>query len=281
MQQRQDSIVKPSLLSIASVTLSEPFAQPQWLMRFREPENVPLHRLTIDSNANQELCANPLLFVNQPILQGAKIVGVVVENCLFQNPQIQILIHRLQQVTPSLSVINDSPDLGDDKWYHFIQAAGVLIEFDECISAGVSVKKMRDFHSGYKMLFLAYSQPLYRQLGPLIAQLKADDTLLVSLQFYRIKLEELLCHPPSRENHTNALMHLQGYFRKKVSSVQRAKLTQAIHAYHAGIIPLTSVILIIRGLVKITQQPWLQQQRYLFPRLALRIFEPNLNSGEV
>ena len=275
---RQDGNRQPSLLSLEFVSPTTPQADPPWLLRFSETEKLSVYRLSLDSSTSQVDAASIQSLLNQRLLVKEKIVALVVTD-----PQQQVMPASLLPfltIQPSLPVLFASPDVSDEHWYAFIQAAGALLEFHECLRAEVSVSRMMDWHRRYKMLFLAFSQPLYRRLGPIIAQLKADETFLSSLQDYREIVIELLKQQPTRENHTNALMHMQGYFRKTAALAERTKLTEAIHDYHAGRVPFASVILLFRELVRNWPHPWLQQQRYLYPRLPLRFLAQNLGSGE-
>lgn len=277
--QPPDANTQPNLLSLESAAQSAQLTEPRWLLRFFAPEKVPVQRYTLDSSA-YPMGKSHSLAASQQFLQIDQIVAIVAASPLLLQ-STKTSLNQLLQMKPGLPVLIDSPDVSDETWYYFIQAAGAMLEFDACISTEAGLKKFMDFHRGYKMLFLACSPRLYRRLGPLIAQIKNDETRPVSLLVYRETLIELLSQQPTRANHTNALMHMQGYFRKTESPAARAKLTQFIQDYYAGEVPLTKVILLIRELMKNSPHPWLQQQRYLFPRLPLRFSAHNLNAGEV
>ncbi|MGL9735718.1 MAG: DUF1722 domain-containing protein [Symbiopectobacterium sp.] len=52
---------------------------------------------------------------------------------------------------------------------------------------------------------------------------------------YQLRFMRLLSHPASRRNHTNVLMHVQGYFRIHLTSQQRQELANLIDRYRQGV----------------------------------------------
>lgn len=71
-----------------------------------------------------------------------------------------------------------------------------------------------DYHSRYKLVFLAHSQPEYRKLGPFVADIHQWQNLDDYYNQYRQRVIVLLSHPANRRDHTNVLMHVQGIFAR-------------------------------------------------------------------
>ncbi|WP_241609308.1 YbgA family protein [Rosenbergiella australiborealis] len=164
-----------------------------------------------------------------------------------------------------IPIINKN-DLSDStQWEHFIEQVSVLHEFNQLLNETLTAHRLIEFHTRYKMLFLAHSQPAYRQLGPLIAQIKHEPSLHDFAHQYRQHFMRLLRYPATVQNHTNVVMHLQGYFRKKVSDEARQQLTILIHQYRLGEISLQAVKHQLRLLQEAAPHGWLAQQRYLYP----------------
>lgn len=80
-----------------------------------------------------------------------------------------------------------------------------------------------------------------------------------------IALMHLMSHQASRRNHTNVLMHVQGYFRPQLSSPQRQELAQLIDRYRLGVQPLLAPITMLKHYMAEYPHPWLAQQRYFDP----------------
>ncbi|WP_117086026.1 YbgA family protein, partial [Klebsiella pneumoniae] len=102
-----------------------------------------------------------------------------------------------------------------------------------------------DFHARYKLLLLAHSQPLYRELGRLVANNKEWNSIESFFIEYRNNFMKLLQNQATRRNHTNVLMHIQGYFKRYLTSNQRQALSKLILEYRQGIQPLLAPLTLI------------------------------------
>jgi uncharacterized protein YbgA (DUF1722 family) len=121
------------------------------------------------------------------------------------------------------------------------------------------------FHSRYKLSLLAHSQPEYREMGRFVAAM-ADWSSLEEYAFeYRQRLMDLLKNQATRGNHTNVLMHVQGYFRPQLTSKQRQELTSLIEHYRQGMQPLLAPITLLKHYMAEYPDAYLAQQRYFEP----------------
>ena len=195
--------------------------------------------------------------------------GVVIDN--YYPPEhpdsskIQRVFSLLAEELDVVPVINKD-DLADTaQWEHFVEQMSVLHEFNQLLSEQLTAHKLIEFHTRYKMQFLAHSQPAYRRLGPLVANIKHEPSLYEFAHQYRQHVMRLLRYPATTQNHTNVVMHLQGYFRKKVGDEARQRLTTLIHQHRLGEIPLSKVKSTLRELQAAAPHGWLAQQRYLYP----------------
>ncbi len=150
----------------------------------------------------------------------------------------------------------------------FIAAASACAEFDAICAQTLNAHTLIQFHSRYKMLLLAHSQQLYRELGPLVGGLSSSENLNEFSLQYRRKLLKILALPSDRRDNTNVLMHLQGYFRPFISSARRQQLAETIDEYRRGLLPLSVPQHSLRNLLAEYPHPWLASQRYLFPYLS-------------
>jgi len=60
-------------------------------------------------------------------------------------------------------------------------------------------------------------------------------------------------------------MHVQGYFRRQLTSAQRQELASLIDRYRQGLQPLLAPITLIKHYMKEYPHEWLSQQRYFEP----------------
>lgn len=138
----------------------------------------------------------------------------------------------------------------------------VLQELDRVGESGLTRGKLIAFHSRYKYLLLAHSQPLYRQIGPFVAGIHQWDSLEAWFSEYKQRLSALLSCPATRRNHTNALMHIQGYFRPQLNASQREELTRLIDSYRRGEQPLLAPVTLLKHYMLEFPDAYLAGQRY-------------------
>lgn len=174
----------------------------------------------------------------------------------------------LQQSEADLPVLAEQALSVAQSCQQFIDAVSARAEFTALCVEGCSAHALIGFHSRYKYLLLSHSQPLYRQLGPLVADMASWPSTADFALMYRHKLMEILRCPPTRENHTNVLMHIQGYFRPHLSGEQRQALAATIDQYRRGELSLRVPVAKLKACLADYPHEWIASQRYLFPYLA-------------
>lgn len=148
---------------------------------------------------------------------------------------------------------------------NFIARVYALHELHQIWQQGLSRGALMAFHSRYNLLLLAHSQPEYREQGPFVAGMAQWPTLEAFATEYRLRFMRLLSHPASRRNHTNVLMHVQGYFRPHLTSQQRQELANLIDCYRQGVQPLLALMTLLRHYMTEYPDDYLAQQRYFEP----------------
>ena len=185
---------------------------------------------------------------------------------------IGIFTRALQREMPRLPMEEDGRLHDDELRENFVSRVYALHEFNQLWKEGLTAHGLMAFHTRYKLLLLAHSQQEYRQLGPFVASMHTFDSLDAYATEYRNRLMHLMSHRASRRNHTNVLMHVQGYFRRQLTSAQRQELASLIDRYRQGLQPLLAPITLIKHYMKEYPHEWLSQQRYFEPRPeALRL----------
>ncbi|RLM24005.1 hypothetical protein BIY29_09485 [Brenneria alni] len=173
----------------------------------------------------------------------------------------QELLHQL----PWLPVEEDGRLHDPGLRENFIERVYTLHELHQLWRQGLSRGALIAFHSRYKLLLLAHSQPEYRELGRFVAAIEQWESLDDFAVEYRLRLMKLLAHPATRRNHTNVLMHIQGYFRRRLSTSQRQELTQLIDRYRQGLQPLLAPITLLKHYMAEYPDDYLADQRYFEP----------------
>lgn len=148
---------------------------------------------------------------------------------------------------------------------NFVERIYTLYELNKLRKSGLTRGGLIGFHSRYKLLLLAHSQPQYRELGRFVADIENWDSLDDFFVEYRTRLMALLEHQATRRNHTNVLMHVQGYFRRQLNSRQRQELSGLIDRYRQGTQPLLAPITLLKHYMAEYPDAYLAQQRYFEP----------------
>ncbi|TDN55308.1 uncharacterized protein YbgA (DUF1722 family) [Buttiauxella sp. JUb87] len=148
---------------------------------------------------------------------------------------------------------------------NFVERIYTLHELNILRQSGLTRGGLIGFHSRYKLLLLAHSQPQYRELGRFVANIESWDSLDAFFIEYRQRLMDLLAHQATRRNHTNVLMHVQGYFRRQLNSRQRQELSGLIDRYRQGTQPLLAPITLLKHYMAEYPDAYLAQQRYFEP----------------
>ncbi|WP_284602026.1 YbgA family protein [Dickeya dadantii] len=178
---------------------------------------------------------------------------------------VGLFTQQVRETLPWLPVEEDGRLHDPALRENFIARVYALHEFNQLWKKGLSRGALMGFHSRYKLLLLAHSQPEYRELGPFVAAMDQWDSLEAFAEQYRLRLMRLLSHPASRRNHTNVLMHVQGYFRRQLTTGQRQELSQLIDRYRQGMQPLLAPLTLLRHYMTEYPDAWLAQQRYFDP----------------
>jgi len=113
-------------------------------------------------------------------------------------------------------------------------------------------------------LYPLYSPRHLRSLGNLIASAKkyAEENLIS--EYIKILTEGLQLLATVKKN-TNVLLHIAGYFKKRLSPEDKQELHEVIEYYHMGYVPLIVPIILIKHYLRKFDEPYLKRQYYLNP----------------
>lgn len=148
---------------------------------------------------------------------------------------------------------------------NFVERVYALHELNSVRERGLTRGELIAYHSRYKLLLLAHSQPKYRELGRFVAAIHEWSSLEEWFIEYRLRLMDLLSHQATRRNHTNVLMHVQGYFRKQLNARQREELSSLIDRYRQGTQPLLAPVTLLKHYMAEYPDAYLSGQRYFDP----------------
>lgn len=130
-----------------------------------------------------------------------------------------------------------------------------------------TVGRLVDFHTGNKLLMMAHSPQIYREMGVLVAH-GAEKGLPDLLQCYeKLFMKGLALHATVKKN-TNVLQHIMGYFKQQLTADEKVELLEVIGQYHDSLLPLIVPMTLLRHYINKYDQQYLKGQVYLAPHPA-------------
>jgi len=153
-----------------------------------------------------------------------------------------------------------------------VEGSLALRRLRETIAKDKSAKGLIDYHSRHKLLMMAHSPEIYRQMGKLVARAGAFDVEIL-YQDYLALLVKGLRLKATVPKHINVLQHIFGYFKKHLIADEKQEMLTLLERYRARQIPLIVPITLLNHYVHKYDQPYLLQQVYLNPHpveLSLR-----------
>lgn len=120
------------------------------------------------------------------------------------------------------------------------------------------------FQTHNKLLLMAFSQHLMRELGKIVGN---QDGLEIDTVYdrYRMTFSELMQERLTYKNNINVLEHALGYFKDTVTKDERKFFLKEIDAYRAGTIPLSVPIHIMRDWIIRHDVKYLEGQTFFWP----------------
>ncbi|BFM50963.1 DUF523 and DUF1722 domain-containing protein [Marinomonas sp. THO17] len=137
-------------------------------------------------------------------------------------------------------------------------------DFRQSVPEHPSLHDLIAFHSRYKYMVMAHSQPVYRELGRLLS---GNDPRPINelREIYFTKLMTCLSKPAKRKNHCNVLMHLVGYLKHSVDVSVRKDILDVVEQYRRGEVNLATPIALLHHYLKHHGSEYIRKQSYLTP----------------
>lgn len=139
------------------------------------------------------------------------------------------------------------------------------------VAVSLTAAHLIAFHTRYKYLLLAHQPAVYDSLGSFLADLSGK--IESKAAHYIEQFMQALQWPATRGNHSNVLRHIQGHFKRHLTSAERQELAGVIDDYQQSVVPLLAPLTLIRHYLAKYPEDYIAQQRYLQPypdALALR-----------
>lgn len=171
---------------------------------------------------------------------------------------------RLIELMPLIPVeeagrLND-PGLREN----FLTRVFALNDWRNCMGSEPTAKKIIEFYSRYKYLVMAHHVPSYFAIGKFLANMSIKPIQQMADEFIQL-LMQALGHQASRKGNANALMHLRGYLKRHISSVEKAELSGLIESYAKGLVPIIVPITLLKHHLMSLDNAYLKTQVFWQP----------------
>lgn len=147
---------------------------------------------------------------------------------------------------------------------NFLERVFVYDDWCRMREAGLTPGALLDFHTRHKFQLLAHCQKTYRELGPMLSNLKAQPLAPLADRYISAFMQAMK-RQITRGDHANAMQHLMGFLRDTMSEADRQTLNEQIDRYQQGQVPLIVPMTLLRMLQRREPVAYLQHQDYLTP----------------
>jgi uncharacterized protein YbgA (DUF1722 family)/uncharacterized protein YbbK (DUF523 family) len=150
---------------------------------------------------------------------------------------------------------------------NFIERVFSRYSWQEFLGTDPGLGDLVTFHTARKLLMMAHSPAIYREMGKLVAGGKTLAREELLRRYEELFMKGLAQHATTSKN-TNVLQHVMGYFKKELSPGEKAELLGVIGQYHDRLVPLIVPITLLKHYVVKYDQQYLRGQVYLEPHPA-------------
>jgi uncharacterized protein YbgA (DUF1722 family)/uncharacterized protein YbbK (DUF523 family) len=147
---------------------------------------------------------------------------------------------------------------------NFIERVFIYHRWQCYLAAGLTPALLVDFHTRHKLIVLAHNEPVYRQLGRLVAEVGTVNLQALAHDYIGM-LMKALKQLASPKTHSNVLMHIMGYYKKHLGEHDKQELLDLIDDYRNERVPLIVPMTMIQHYQRLYPNDYLASQYYLNP----------------
>jgi uncharacterized protein YbgA (DUF1722 family)/uncharacterized protein YbbK (DUF523 family) len=153
-----------------------------------------------------------------------------------------------------------------DPWLResFIERIFCRRRWLDLVQGGKQRGRLVEFHADHKFLLLAHGRAGYADLGRLVASAKEYRTEAL-FAAYEKGFTAVLLQPSTVKKVTDVLQHMLGFFKKQLTSDEKAELLETIDSYRSSVVPLIVPLTLIKHHVRKYQVSYLARQVFLSP----------------
>jgi uncharacterized protein YbgA (DUF1722 family)/uncharacterized protein YbbK (DUF523 family) len=210
----------------------------------------------------EELCG--FIFKSKSPSSGMERVKVYNEKGMAEKNGVGLFARALMERLPLLPVEEEGRLQDIQLRENFIVRIFVYRRWRELRDNGLTAGRLVDFQRRHKLLLMAHSPEMARQLGKLVAGAGARPAAAILPEYEKLLLTALKQKATVRKN-VNVLQHMFGYFKKQLDDFEKKELLGLIEQYRQNLIPLIVPLTLLKHYIDKFQQPYLLDQYYLDP----------------
>lgn len=188
----------------------------------------------------------------------------VFENGHPSNTGVGIFAKQLMENFPNLPVEEEGRLEDPVIRENFVQRVIIYHRWQELGEKVFLRKTLTDFHGKHKLVLMSHDQDLCRSLGADLSRLKESDAGLFSEEYFQ-RFMSILKIKATIKNHVNVLQHVQGYLKRDLSLADKKELTETIHDYRLGRLPLIVPITLLRHHFRHHPNDYIKNSFYMKP----------------
>lgn len=147
---------------------------------------------------------------------------------------------------------------------NFLERVFLYVRWQALLAEGLTSRGLVAFHTSQKFAMLAHDEPIYRELGRIVAEAGSGDLEDCANRYISLLMQGMkkLTTPGK---HANVLMHIMGFFKDSLSAGDKEELLRLIQAHREGLVPVIVPITLINYFRKKHPNQYIDGQTYLEP----------------
>lgn len=216
----------------------------------------------LDKLAKENLCG--FIFKCDSPSSGMVRVKVYSEKGMPQKKGVGIFARAFMDRFPLIPVEDDGRLRNPSIRENFINQVFTLRRWRQTRGRRSCVGNVVAFHSTNKLVLMAQSPKLLKEMGALVANGKALGCGMLYGSYEKLLLEALRLKSTINKNY-NVLQHAMGYFKKQLTPDEKQELLEVMDHYKRSLVPLVVPLTLFRHHIRKYDQPYLRAQAWFNP----------------
>lgn len=175
-----------------------------------------------------------------------------------------LFAHSIMAHNPSLPIEEEGRLMDPVLRENFVERVFIYHRWREYVAEGLTPSKLVEFHSRHKFNVLAHDEPIYRELGRVVADAGKGDIQNIAEHYIKLLMNGLK-QRSTRNKHVNVLQHIMGFLKKHLSTADKQEMQQVMDDYHRGVVPLIVPITLLKHYLRLYPDDYISSQYYLAP----------------